>query len=100
MRRKPEESQIVLALQAIRSDPSISIRKAAEIYNVSHATLARRVKGTLDAITHLRVGLYAPRKRKSLLSISSSLTPKDFPCDTRIYEIWPIDPSAHVARHP
>ena len=46
MRRKSEESQIVLALQAIRSDPIISIRKAAEIYNVSHATLARRVRGT------------------------------------------------------
>lgn len=45
MRRKSEESQIVLALQAIRSDPSTTIRKAAEIYDVSHATLARRVKG-------------------------------------------------------
>ena len=40
---KSEESQIILTLQVIRSDPATSIRKAAGIYGVSHVTLSRRV---------------------------------------------------------
>ena len=55
MRRKLEESQIVLELQAIRSDPATTIRKAVQIYDVSHATLP-----------------YVLQKRMLFSSISSS----------------------------
>ena len=64
-----------------------------------HSVVALRVY-SLDAVAPLIVSLYVVQKRKSLLSISSSLTPKNFSCDTRIYEIWPIDYSVHMARHP
>ena len=78
-----EKSQIVLALQAIRTDSTLTIRKAAAIYDVPRNTLvvASRVY-SLDAIAPLIVGLHVLQKRKLLSSISSSLKPKDFPYDT------------------
>ena len=41
-----KEAQLNLALQAMKKDPGLSVRGAAKIYSVSHATLARRVNGT------------------------------------------------------
>ena len=35
-----------LALQAMQNDSSLSIRRAAQLYNVSRVTLGRRLKGT------------------------------------------------------
>lgn len=45
MVRQSNESDLVLALNALQSDPKLSIRKAAEIYKVSRATLQRRRNG-------------------------------------------------------
>jgi phytoene/squalene synthetase len=42
------ESNILLALQAIQNDPRISLRRAASIYQVHHWTLYRRQKGILS----------------------------------------------------
>ena len=39
------ERQINLALQAIKQGQNLSARAAAKIYEVSHATLSRRLKG-------------------------------------------------------
>ena len=39
------ESDIILTLQALQSDPKLSLRKAASIYNVSFSTLRRRQAG-------------------------------------------------------
>jgi len=37
--------KVILAIQAILSNPNLSARAAAEIYSVSHATLSWRLKG-------------------------------------------------------
>jgi hypothetical protein len=39
------ESRLILALEAIKSDPNLSVRRAARIYNVPHRTLADRRAG-------------------------------------------------------
>jgi hypothetical protein len=39
------ESNMILALQAIEEDPSLSSIGAAKIYHISHTTLCRRKKG-------------------------------------------------------
>jgi hypothetical protein len=39
------ENRILLATNAIRSTPRLSIRRAAEIYNVPKSTIADRMKG-------------------------------------------------------
>jgi hypothetical protein len=36
---------MILALQALKNDPRLSVRKAAKIYKVSSTTLTRRRKG-------------------------------------------------------
>ena len=45
MRSPLDESQLLLAIQAIKNDPSLSHRKIAKIYNVSRTTLAQRLRG-------------------------------------------------------
>ena len=40
-----KESQIILAIEAIRQDKKLSRRKAAAIYNVPEATLRYRMNG-------------------------------------------------------
>lgn len=40
------ETQIILAIQAIRTTPKLSIRRAANIYKVPRSTLATRIRGT------------------------------------------------------
>src|ERR1700712_4830600 len=79
MRRKSEDSQIDLALRAILSDPETTIRKAAQIYDVSHATLARgRVKGAQSRRYSIPIHHSLRATEEDLFSsISSSLKPKD-----------------------
>jgi hypothetical protein len=45
MRQKIDESQIILALQALKKDPKLSLRAAAKIYSVDHTKLSRRQRG-------------------------------------------------------
>jgi transposase len=45
METTSNEMFMILALQALKNDPKLSIRKAAKIYKVSIATLARRRQG-------------------------------------------------------
>ena len=40
-----KESRLLLAIQAIRKDPHLSIRAAAKIYNISRTTLSERLGG-------------------------------------------------------
>ena len=42
MESRSNESQLLLAVQALKQDPKLSIRAAAKIYNVSRDTLKRR----------------------------------------------------------
>jgi hypothetical protein len=41
------ENRVLLAANAIRSTPRLSIRRAAEIYNVPKSTIANRMKGKI-----------------------------------------------------
>ncbi|RKK48720.1 hypothetical protein BFJ67_g7192, partial [Fusarium oxysporum f. sp. cepae] len=45
MRKKSDESKLILALQALKNDPELSIRAAAATYTVDFSTLARRRRG-------------------------------------------------------
>ena len=45
MEHPPNESQIILAIQAIQKNPKLSYRQAAAIYNISRTTLQRRMDG-------------------------------------------------------
>ena len=40
-----DENQLLLAIEAIRKDPTLSARAAAALYNVSRATLGKRLRG-------------------------------------------------------
>ena len=42
MSSSPNEASVINALQALKQDPTLAIRRAAQIYNVPRTTLARR----------------------------------------------------------
>ena len=41
-----KEARMILAIQALQKDPTLGVRKVADIYNVSKTTLKRRRDGT------------------------------------------------------
>ncbi|EDN95953.1 hypothetical protein SS1G_12159 [Sclerotinia sclerotiorum 1980 UF-70] len=43
------ERDIVMAMEAMAKDKNLSLRKAAKIYNITHTTLMRRMKGITPA---------------------------------------------------
>ncbi|EDN99218.1 hypothetical protein SS1G_14078 [Sclerotinia sclerotiorum 1980 UF-70] len=43
------ERDIVMAMEAMAKDKNLSLRKAAKIYNITHTTLIRRMKGITPA---------------------------------------------------
>ena len=45
MSQKINETQLNLALQAIRQNPKLSVRRAAKIYQVDHRRLGERLRG-------------------------------------------------------
>jgi hypothetical protein len=45
MPQKNDESQVNLALQAIRNDPTLSARTAGAIYSCDHVRISRRLRG-------------------------------------------------------
>ncbi|APA09329.1 hypothetical protein sscle_05g040990 [Sclerotinia sclerotiorum 1980 UF-70] len=45
MQSNNKEAQMLLAIEGIRKDKKLSIRKAAKLYNISHTTLIRRMNG-------------------------------------------------------
>ena len=45
MPQKNDESQLILAIQAIQKDPELRLRVAARIYSVDHRKLGRRLQG-------------------------------------------------------
>jgi hypothetical protein len=47
MPSQSNEANIILAVQAIHSDPKLSIRKAASIYNAPYTTLHHRLQGIM-----------------------------------------------------
>lgn len=42
----PNEANLINALEALKRNPKLTIRRAAKIYNISHITLGRRQHGT------------------------------------------------------
>jgi hypothetical protein len=53
-----KEAQLILALQAIKKDPKLSIRRAADIYTIPRSTLATRIDGT-----RIRRDIMHPRQK-------------------------------------
>jgi hypothetical protein len=45
MQLSPNETNIVIAFQALKQDPNLSVRRPAKVYEVSHTTLLRRKNG-------------------------------------------------------
>jgi hypothetical protein len=45
MPREIDESLVILALEAVKKDPSLSLRAAAKIYGIDHTKLVRRRRG-------------------------------------------------------
>ena len=45
MPRRSQESQVILAVQTIRNDPAMTIRRAASIFQVGESTLRNRMNG-------------------------------------------------------
>ena len=45
MPQRSQESQIILAVQTIRNDPVITVRRAASIFHVPESTIRNRIKG-------------------------------------------------------
>jgi hypothetical protein len=57
MPQKNDESQIIIALQAMQNNPKLSARAAAKIYSVDHQNLSRRKRGMhsrLDTLANSR----------------------------------------------
>ena len=48
MPQKNDESQLILAIQAMQKDPKLRPRAAARIYSVDHRKLGRRLQGVLS----------------------------------------------------
>jgi hypothetical protein len=48
MPQSSNEARILLALQALRDNPKLTVRRAANIYNVNRSTLGRRQHGILS----------------------------------------------------
>ena len=45
MPQKNDESELILAIQAMRKDPKLRPRAAARMYSVDHRKLGRRLQG-------------------------------------------------------
>ncbi len=45
MPQKSKEADLQLAIQAKKRNPELSLRKLAQIYNISHCALQRRING-------------------------------------------------------
>ena len=45
MPQKKDESQVILALEAMQNNPKLSARAAGEVYSVDHQKLSRRRHG-------------------------------------------------------
>ena len=45
MSTESQERQVLLAIKAFQSDPDLSLRRAAEIYEVPRTTVRHRIKG-------------------------------------------------------
>ena len=45
MPQRSQESQVILAVQTVRNDPAMTVRRAASIFNVPESTVRDRIKG-------------------------------------------------------
>jgi len=46
MPKQSKEARVLMAIEALRSNPKLSVRKAAAIYDVPPTTLRDRMNGT------------------------------------------------------
>ncbi|KAA8900909.1 hypothetical protein FN846DRAFT_909050 [Sphaerosporella brunnea] len=67
----PQESRLSLAAAALSTNPSLSLRRAAQLYNVPRTTLTRRLQGHLPRAESSRVHA-ATRADKSAHMLTAS----------------------------
>lgn len=74
------ERQVFLALQALKNDPKLSVRKAGRIYKVSHTTLTRRQKGIYSqAETIVKTRKLTDQEEKTIVQRLLDLDSQGFP---------------------
>lgn len=74
-----KEAQLILAIEAMKKDPRLSARSAANIYSVSHATLSRRLKGTTSRYDSV------PNSRNLTLLEEQTVVERILDLDSRSY---------------
>ena len=79
-----DESRVILTLQALQSNPKLSIREAAKIYSVARSTLARRKRGQPARRDSM------PKSRKLTESEEEALVKYILELDSRAFPLRPF----------
>jgi hypothetical protein len=87
MSQPSKEARVILALQALQDDPKLSIRRAAEIYEVNRNTLSNRkngIKPRRDIMPNLRK--LSKLEEETVLQHTLDQDSRGFPCQISILE--------------
>ncbi|RFN50199.1 fot5 transposase [Fusarium flagelliforme] len=87
MSQPSKEARLHLALQALQDDPKLSIRRAAEIYEVNRNTLSNRKKGKKprrEIMSNLRK--LSKLEEETVLQYALNQDSQGFPCQLSIIE--------------
>jgi DNA-binding Lrp family transcriptional regulator len=80
MESSSNESRTILALQALKNDPKLSVRMAAQIYKVSRTTLTRRYNGNpSQAETTVKSRKLSNLEEKTIIQRVLKLESQGFP---------------------
>ncbi|KAJ0132530.1 Uncharacterized protein HZ326_24400 [Fusarium oxysporum f. sp. albedinis] len=87
MSQPSKEARINLALQALKNEPKLSIRRAAEIYEVNRNTLCNRKNGKQprrEIMSNLRK--LSKLEEETVLQYTLDLNSRGFPCRISVVE--------------
>jgi hypothetical protein len=75
----PREDRIILAIQAMKSNPTISQRRAAAIYDVAESTLrTRRAKTTSQRDSHPNLSRLTKAEEETVIKYIKKLDAQGF----------------------
>ena len=96
------EARILLALQAYKKNPNLSLRRAAKLYQVNYTTLLCRDKGVqVRANTIPKSRKISNLERKIVYSVySGPKFTRISPCYWVVLKKWPADCLQAAMRHP
>jgi hypothetical protein len=94
------ESRIILAIQALKNDPELSLRKAAMIYKAPRTALRRRVKGKHSQVdTTVKSRKLSTLEEKTIVQRLLQLDSQEFLYDLVVLKIWQMYFDANATRH-